>query len=383
MKNIIKLSLLTILALPAMVGCANKGGSKEDLEKVAKTAAAEVGVAYSGYAGSDGLGLAGAKLITEYTVDETYNFKFEYSVAPINKAYEIEYLKVEEAKLVVEIPTFAELEAQGFSGATYAGYKLSAKIKYAGVAEGKKEQYASYKDKEVGEGSHWNIRINAETVKPVWQKISEARLKEKGETVVTTGYVTAFMNPVQDSEYSNGIWIADGADGMMLYGSSLTAYFGALHIGDMIMVIGPASPYNGLFEVNGPTIAFVDTTPEPIAQPVWTEVNEATLATYDAVKANDPVIIRDAIITSDVSETTVGTGAISLDVKVGNTTYTYYLNKHTSAEHRQAVIDKINANVGKAVTIKSILGYNSGKLQITGCVITDNGGIADCLTFAD
>lgn len=382
MKNIIKLSLLAVLAIPAMVGCGGKGGSKEDLEQSAKTATAEVGVAYSGYSSSEGLGLAGAKLITEYTVGDA-QFKLEYSVAAMAKAYTIEYLKIEEEKLVVEIPTFAELEEQGFSGATYAAYKLSAKVTYLGAKEGAKEQFSSYIDKEIGEGASWNIRINAETTKPVWQKIADARLKESGETVVTTGYVTAIMNPVQDAEYQNGVWLADGANGIMLYGSSLTAYFGAIHIGDMLMVIGPASPYNGLFEVKNPTIAFVENAPQEIVQPVWTEIGESELGSYTAVNANDPVIIKNATITTDVSEmTAVDSKAITLSVKVGSKTISYYLNKHTNTAHRQAVIDLIKANAGKTVTIKSILGWNNNALQITGCCIADDGGIVNSLTFA-
>lgn len=384
MNKLLKLSALSLLALPLLAGC-GKANDTKGLQEAAKQAVAEVGVAYTGYSGSEGISLAGGKLIQEYTHD-IYKFAFTYSVAPNAKAYQVEYLKVEDGKLVVEIPTFDELETQGFTGATYAAYVLSAKVTYKGVVDGQKEKYAKQVDKEVAfekNPAEWKIRINAEKVKPVWQKISQARLKAKGETVVTTGYVTAFMNPVQDSEYSNGVWIADGADGMMLYGNSLVAYFGALHIGDMIMVIGPASPYNGLFEVNGPTIAFVDTTPEPIAEPVWTKIGESELSSYGAVNANDPVIIENAEITTDVSSMTAkDSTAINLSVKVGSKTISYYLNKHTATAHRQAVIDAIKANAGKKVTIKSVLGWNSDKLQITGCVIVDGGTIANSLTFA-
>ena len=368
MKKLFKFSTLALLAIPAIVGCNGKNNGK-NYEAQAKTAIAQVGVSYSSFAGTDGISLAGTKLITEYEV-EGISFTFAYSVAPIGNAYEIEYLKVdtEKSRLVVEIPTFAELEAQGFAGATYAAYKLSAEVSH----DGKKAADAS-----------WNIRINAEEVKPVWQKISEARLKESGATVVTTGYVTAVMNNADDAEYQNGVWVADGADGMMLYGASLTAYFTSLHIGDMILVIGQASPYNGLFEVKNPSISFVDESPEAIAQPVWTEIGETELNSYDAVKANDPVTIPNATIVSDMSgKTAAANTAISIDVKVGGKTITYYLNKHTNTAQRQAVIDAINANSGKTVTIKSVLGWNASKLQITGCVVLEGGGLVDSLTFS-
>ena len=368
MKKLIKFSLLAFMAIPAIVGCNNKK-SGNGAEEAAKQAISEVGAAYSGFSGSSGLSLAGAKLIAEHKVGD-YDFTFTYSVAPMGNPYTIEYLKVdaEKMRLVVEIPTFDELEEQGFSGATYAGYKLNAEVKNAGS--------------KVADAS-WNIRINAEKVKPVWQKIADARQKSSGQTCVTTGYVTAIMNPVDDSEFLNGVWLADGKDGIMLYGNSLTAYYGQLKIGDMVMAIGEASPYNGLFEIKNPTLSFVDDAPEAIAQPVWTEIGETEIGSYNEVQANDPVTIPNAQITSDLSsETAKANTALSISVKVGSKTITLYLNKHTNTAHRQAVIDLVNANVGKNVTIKSVLGWNASKLQITGCVIVQGGGIADSLTFA-
>ena len=367
MNKLLKFSILSLMAIPAIAGCGSKNDSAK-VEEAAKQAIADVGVAYSKFSSSSGISLAGAKVITEYKVGD-YEFKFDYTVAPMGNAYSIEYLKIdtEKSRLVVEIPTFQELEDQGFAGATYAGYKLNASVKHA--------------DKEVATQS-WNVRINAEKVKPVWQKLSEARLKDSGSTVVTTGYVTAFMNPVQDAEFMNGIWIADGADGMMLYGNSLTAYFGVLKIGSLVMVIGEASPYNGLFEVKNPTVEFVDEAPEGVVAPVWTEIGEAELKAYEAVKASDPVTIPNATITSDLSgQTAADSKAITIKFKVGTTTFDYYLNKHTSTAHRQAVIDLVNANVGKTVTIKSVLGWNSGSRQVTGCVIVEGGTIADSLVF--
>lgn len=370
MKKLLKFSILALMAIPAMIGCNNNNNKGQSgVEEAAKQAISEVGAAYNGFSQSGGLTLAGAKLITEHKVGD-YEFKFTYSVAPMGNPYSIEYLKIdtEKMRLVVEIPTFAELESQGFPGATYAGYKLNAKVLNA--------------DKEVGEGS-WNVRINAEEVKPVWEKISAVREKTSG-TVVTTGYITAFMNPVDEAEYGNGIWIADGADGTMLYSTSkLAAYFGSLKIGDMVMVIGTASPYNGLFEIKDPIVTLVDDSPEAIAEPVWTSIGESELGSYTATKANDPVTISGATITSDLSgkEATSGS-ALSIDVKVGGKTITLYENKHTNTAHRQAVIDLVNANVGKTVTIKSVLGWNSGKLQITGCVIVEGGTLASSLTFA-
>ena len=381
MKNLIKISLLTMMAAGMLVGCSSgnkKDSGKSGLEAAATSSINTVGVAYGAYSSSSGISIGGAKLITEH-VEGDYKFSISYTVQVVDKQYTIDYLKVENNKLVVEIPTFTELEGDGVT-ATYAAYKLNGSFKYAEYLGAGTDKDADKINKEIKTHS-WNIRINAEKVKPVWQKISEARQKTKGETVVTTGYVTGFMNNVDGDEYKNGVWIADGNDGMMLYGGNLAGVMGVIEIGDMIMVAGTASPYNGLFEINPSSITKTDSAPEEIAQPVWKQLSESELGALAAVNANDPLLIKGATITADV-DSLKADGAMTIAVKLGNTSINCYVNKHTNAAQREALVAHLKANKGKTVDVKSIGGWNSNTFQITVAQIVKNGNLNDVFTFA-
>ena len=371
MKKILKLTALALLAFPALIGCGQQGGSgeKSGVDAAAKKAISQIGVYYGQYSGSDGINLAGADLYQKFTADG-FEFDLSYAVAPIGGQYEIEYLKIEGDKLVVEIPTFAELNADGSEKITYAAYSLTATLKHEG--------------KEVNQKGNWKIRINAEKVKPVWQKISEARKKTSG-TVVTSGYVVAFMNHKQDGEFSNGVWIADGGDGMMLYGGNLASYFSSLEIGTYIFVSGAASPYNGLFEVKPSVISLSESPREGVQQPVFTVTTEAQLNAFTTDNCSDPVTFENVVITTDVSTlaNAADSQAITIGLKIGNTAISYYANKHTATADRQALVDLLKANAGKTCTVKSVMGYNSGTFQISGAAITAGGTLADNFIFAD
>ena len=372
MKKILKLSFLALLAFPALVGCGGQqesGNQASGVDAAAKKAISQIGVYYGQYSGSEGINLAGADLYQQFTVDE-YTFDLSYVVAPIGATYEAEYLKIEGTKLVVEIPTFAELNAYGSKKITYAAYSLTATLKHDG--------------QEMAQKGNWKIRINAEDEKPVWQKISEARKKTSG-TVVTSGYVVALMNDKQDGEFSNGVWIADGGDGMMLYGGNLAAYFSSLHIGTYVFVSGAASPYNGLFEVKPSVINLTETPREGVQQPVFTVTSEAQLNAFTTDNCSDPVTCENVTITTDVAtlKDAAASTAITIGLKVGNTAISYFANKHTATADRQALVDLLKANAGKTCTVKSIMGYNSGTFQISGAVLTAGGSLADNFIFAD
>ena len=371
MKKIFKLSFLALLAFPALVGCQQGSSEKKDggIEAAAKKAISQIGVYYGQYSGSDGINLAGADLYQEYTVD-SYTFALSYAVAPVSGTYEIEYLKIEGNKLVVEIPTFAELNADGSEKITYAAYSLTATLKHDG--------------KELEQKGNWKIRINAEKVKPVWEKIIDARKKTSG-TVVTSGYVVALMNDKQDGEFSNGVWIADGNDGMMLYGGNLASYFSSLKIGTYVFVSGAASPYNGLFEVKPSVINLNEAPRANVAVPEFKVTTEAELNAFTADNCSDPVLFENVTITTNVAElaNAAASTAITLNLKVGNTSIAYYANKHTATEDRQALVDLLKANAGKTCSVKSVMGYNAGAFQISGAVLTEGGSLADNFIFAD
>lgn len=379
MKKIKGLFLLS-LGLPLLAGC-QKTDYTEKMEAAKESAISIVSVSYIKFSQSEGIGLEGAKLINEYTHDG-FTFSFEYEVKPYNnKTYDIEYLKVNDDILEVEIPTFSELNTDGTKTISYAAYVLHGTVKYAG-SDGDKELLPNKVGTVVGEGN-WNVRINAQDVKPVWERIADARKKASGATVVTSGYICAFMNPVDNGEFYNGVWIADGSDGMMLYSGNLDSIFGTYHIGDLIFVIGTASPYNGLFEVK-PSAIVNDATHDNVVKPAeFKERSEADLAAFTSDNCSDLVKVQIQI-TSDLSETvSQSSKAINVKVKVGATTYTLYLNKHTNTQQRQDFIDKVNNNVGKTATLTTVMGYSNNTLQFTGCVITNGGSLADMITYAD
>lgn len=384
MKKIIKSTLLALLALPLLAGCGDASG-KVDIENLAKEAANIVGVAYTGFASTEGISLAGQDLITEYTY-EGYKFNFEYEVSAFSETanYKYEYLKIENNKLVVKIPTFAELNpglaADENPSVTYARYILKADIKYAGVTEGK--EVANDKIGEVVAHEDWNIRINAEKVEPVWKKIEEARKASANETVVTTGYVAAFMNNVDAGEFRNGVWIADGSYGMMLYGGNLDGYFSSLKIGDMIMVIGIASPFSGLFEIKPSKIAFVTSAPETIVQPTHKVVTEAELkAMKSPLNTNELVLVENCTITTNLADLTTD-GSMSLKVKFGSTTWTAYVNKHTNKAHREALLAHLKAHEGESFTLKTLISCNNDKLQFGPSIFAQGEGLLENFIFA-
>ena len=384
MKSLAKISLLVMVAAGSLIGC-NKNDNKDSgagLEKAAEAAVNTVGVAYNGFAGSDGISIGGATLITSHT-EGNYEFNVSYTVAPMSGTYTHTYLAVENNKLAVEIPTFDELKADNFTG-TYAAYKLTGSFKYAKYVGEGTDKDADKVGSEIK--SHvWNIRINAEKVKPVLQKISEGRKKTKGETVVTKGYITGFMNNVDGDEFKNGVWIADGNDGMMLYGGNLASVMGVIEIGDLVLVAGTASPYNGLFEINPKSLVKTDDPSikdaDPVAAPAWKELSENDLKGLVAVNANDPLLIKGATITTDVDGLKAD-GAMTIAVKLGNTSINCYVNKHTNADQRKALVDHLKANKGKTVDVKSIGGWNNDTFQITVAQLVKNGNLNDVFTFA-
>lgn len=383
MNKFLKTSILCTLAAPLLVGCGGGNGGEKGpkLEDTVKRVVSLVGVAYGEYAQSSGISLAGADLIMDYELDDM-KFTFDYTIAPMKEGYKSNYVQIEGTRLNVEIPTFRELnDDDGSQAVTYAGYILSASVKYAGAVEGKTENNKKSIGQEVGTGK-WNIRVNAEEIKPVWEKLSQARTKLNGETVVTTGYVCAFMNNKDDSEYSNGVWLADGDAGMMLYGAALTAYFGSIKVGDMVMVIGTASPYNGLFEVKPTKLSIVTSSPEEVAAPNFKEYTEDQIKAFTDVNCSDPVTVKNCTLVSDPDTLKVASAtAISLSIKFGNTTYTGYVNKHTNQAERQALVDHLKAHKGQPFTLKTVMGYNSGSFQFTIADITGTDGLVSCFQF--
>ena len=349
MKNFLKLSLLALFAVPVLAGCGASDNSKAKEE--AKVAFSQIDPAYSSFASSDGLGLAGAGLVMEYKTENGYDFKFDYSVAPMQgKTYSIEYVKINKNvnTLEVEIPTFEELNTDGSKSINYAAYVLTAK--------------ALYKDKEVDTRT-WNIRINAEEIKPQVQTIADAKATRKeNETVVTYGYVYGYYS-YDVNHFYTGVYIGNGADGMLLYAGKLTNYFNLINIGDLVMVIGKAAPYNGLFEVKPDSIKTINYDIEGVTKPTITTLSGLEYKALSSTAAGNLVKMENLTLVSDISNKTDFPKGAHWTLKAKDSEereITIYVNYHVKNAVMEEIRTLFTSNPGKTFNFTGALGWYSG-----------------------
>lgn len=367
MNKLLKLSFLSLFAIPLLAGC---GESSEQIKSAAQEAFTQIGVAYAGYASSDGLGIAGGNLITEYTTSEGYEISFKYSVAPAQgKTYDIEYVKINTTLnvLEVEIPTFQELNSGDSKDINYAAYVLTGE--------------AYYKNKAV-DSQTWNLRINAEETKPVVQTIADAKATRKeNETVITYGYVYGYF-AYDANHFYTGVYIASGADGMMLYAGKLTNYFGIIDIGDLVMVVGKASPYNGLFEVKPDLVKQIDHAVDGVVEPICTTYTVPQIKGLTNVKAGDFVKVENLTMVSNIADKTSYKKGEHWTLKAKDASdneITIYVNYHVKnaveEEIRQLFID----NAGKTFNIVASLSWYNGP-QL--CPIISQKGLTASMSFS-
>jgi hypothetical protein len=372
MNKLFKISLLSLLAIPVLAGC-GKNSVDPKVKAAAQEAFTQIGVAYAGYASSDGLGIAGGALITEYKTESGYEFTFKYTVSPMKgKTYDVEYVKInsELNVLEVEIPTFSELNGGDPESrvVTYAAYVLSGE--------------AIYKNKSV-DTKDWNLRVNAEAVKPQVQTIADAKATRKeGETVITYGYVYGYY-AYDANHFYTGVYIASGADGMMLYAGKLTNYFGIIDIGDLVMVIGKAAPYNGLFEVKPDAVKEIDHAIEGVTQPTCTTYTVPQVKALSSTKAGDFVKLENLTMVSNIADKNSYKKGEHWTLKAkdaNNNEVTIYVNYHVKnavmEEIRQLFID----NAGKTFNIVGTLSWYNAP-QICPIVSEINKTAAMSFTF--
>ena len=356
MTKLLKLSLLSLFIVPALAGCGDNGNSKAKEE--AKIAFSQIDPSYSSFASSDGLGLAGAGLVMSYKTENGYEFNFKYSVAPMQgKTYASEYVKINTNvnTLEVEIPTFQELNSDGSKTVNYAAYVLTAE--------------ALYKEKTVDTRT-WNIRVNAEENKPQVQTIADAKAtRQENDTVVTYGYVYGYYS-YDVNHFYTGVYIANGADGLLLYAGKLTNYFNLIEIGDLVMVIGKAAPYNGLFEVKPDSIKTINHDVDGVAKPIVTELTGLQYKALSSTSAGNLVKMENLTMVSDLSNKTdfpkgahwTLTAKDSEDREI-----TIYVNYHVKNAVMEEIRTLFTSNPGKTFNFTGALGWYSGA-QLTPIV---------------
>ncbi len=394
-KNLIKCSLITLLALPFLVGCNAKGyvetrTEEEVVNELAQAVVAEVGVAYSKFSG-DGVVLGDTDLVTtvnEKVWDEDQvglNFSIKYTIVPM-EAYTRDYLYLNEAgdKLTSIVVTTEELAE--FPTATSLGgaaYTLKAKVTFEGYGEGfVAPKGLTTTDSFVGQEvatKNWNALVK--TIKS--GTLTEVKGSAiSGDMVVIRGRVSAAYNWIYEEIY-RGVMITDGDDGILLYAGCLQASFYdsadgemKIKINDIIEVYGEVSPYNGLFEVKPRTIRVV--TEQALIDAIKPNAfREPTVEDFVKYKMADTgALVRVTGLLVNMTKIALGklkTGehwVIELKNSDGKK-MNMSVNYHVGADVQTAIKDFLSNLNGATFTMSGMVSATSSIIDISAVMIGD------------
>ena len=394
MKHIAKLSFALLLALPLMAGCGSKEyketrTEEEVINELGQQALSEIGVTLSKFS-SDGVALGETELVTSvnqkiYEKDEVgldYTVKYSLSVFD-GEQYKKDYLVLNEAgdKLIADMVLASELDPETCpmgSSLGGAAYKVSAALTFKGYGEGFKAPKGltvteSFVNKEIVKKSYNAV---VKTVKSGSLHEIKATAQAK-EMVYFIGRVSAWFEYSSSQLYS-GLFITDGAEGIMLYaGCITTAFFDGdtklINEGDIISAYGEVSPYNGLFEVKPQKITLITDEVEK-AKVAPTQFSELTVEQVNASKQEDTgklVTVSGLKVKSfnkdgstDPSVLSVGSHwSITVEDSSGNSTL-LYVNYHIG-EAAQTAIKDFLTNLGtKSFSFRGALSsYNGCQLS--------------------
>lgn len=403
-KNLIKSSLIALLALPFMVGCATKGyketrSEEEIVNELANAVVAEIGVGYSKFS-AEGVNLGDNALIT--TVNEKVweedqvglNYTIKYSVVK-SEDYPRDYLSINEAGDTLTSIVVTEEELAPFAMAASLGgaaYTLKAKVTFAGYGEGfvapnGLKTTNDFVGKEVA-SKNWNALVK--TIKSgTVTEVKEST--QSGDMVVVRGRVSAAYNWVYE-EVFRGVVISDGDDGILLYAGCLqTSFYESatsemkIKVNDIIEVYGEVSPYNGLFEVKPRTIRVV-TEQDLIDAIKPTAMRTQTVEEFASYKEKDTGAL--ATVTGlKLDMTTIALGklktgehwVINLKDEEGHK-MNMSLNYHIGAEAQEAVRTFLKG-LAKTETfsINGMISETSNKIEIS-CVVIGNTPVIDSIS---
>ena len=405
-KNLIKCSLITLLAIPFMVGCNAEKGYKETrteeeiVNELANVVVAEIGVGYSKFSG-DGVNLGDNALIT--TVNEKVweedevglNFTIKYSLTPM-ESYPRDYLYINEAGDTLTSVVVGESELEGFPTAKSLGgaaYTLKAKVTFAGYGEGfVAPSGLKTTDEFVGKeivSKNWNALVK--TLKS--GTITEVKESAKGgEMALVRGRVSAAYNWIYE-EVFRGVVITDGDDGVLLYAGCLqTSFYESatsemrIHLNDIIEVYGEVSPYNGIYEIKPRTIRVVEEQdlidairPTAFRNQTIEEFNEyeekdtGALATVHGLKLDMTKIALKKLSTGEH-------WVINLKTEEG-VKMNLSLNYHVGSDVQEAVRTFLsNLGADQTFSMNGMVSATSNKIEISGVVI-GNTPVIDSFTI--
>lgn len=410
MKKNLKLIALATLVAPVLASCGNNNTTsyvetrteQEIIEELAESALLEVGLTYAKFA-SDGIPYGETSLTMTnnqkvWDGDQVgLNFSFTYTISP-QESYETPFLTLSDkegvATLTADLVTLLDL--QGYPESTLMGaamYNLKAEVTFVGYGENFKAPKglkitSNFIGEKISENS-WNALIKVTQS----GKLSEVKSAKNKDMVLTIGRITGAYDWSYD-EIFRGVWITDGADGLMLYAGTLQTDFydsedseAKLKVGDVVQVFGEASPYNGLFEVKPKKVIKVtdQTVIDSIAPASYPTITGAELAAKTIVDTGNIVRISGLKLGkldgTPVDLSSLATGSHwTLNCNDGTTDITVYVNYHVGATAQTAVKTFLQVLTGSQTfsLLSSVSAYNA--IQLTP-ICVGNLSVADCFTL--
>lgn len=187
----------------------------------------------------------------------------------------------------------------------------------------------------------WTISIAQRGYELIVIPISEVRGNVAVDQEFTTrGYITGTMEPNTTHLYS-GVMIADGEYAIMLYAGQLSNIWFAneFAIGDLIIVSGKYSPYNGLSEMK-PTEMAIDYAYAEVSEPVDIVIaSEADFTTANLLGHDCCIIqVNGLVYQSGKENLTSGGGHVTIKFKLGATDVDMYINYHVGKSVQEPLI---------------------------------------------
>lgn len=357
MKNVIKLSILAAIAACGLSACGQQPGGyqekrseEEIIAELSTEALNDLGVAYAKFA-NEGLAYGNNELILSvnkkvWEDDKVgLDFTISYTVSQFDptEVFIKEFVKLNDTKdkVVADLVVASDLENCPTSKALGgAAYKLNAQMTFKGYGEGfVAPSGLKITDNFVGKvvnNKSWNA-VDKITKSGTITEVKESAVD--GDTVLFYGRICGWFNPACDDGDEGafrGLWVGDGNDAVMLYAGSITKDAKGdddkikFAMGDVVMVYGVVSPYNGLFEVKpNKLVAVTDESIISSIAPVT--YNEYTGDAFNKLQTKDTgklSILRNCTLKSDLSKKTPGSHIEAKVVAEDGTEVSLYMNYH-------------------------------------------------------